>query len=221
MSKSNSTRSGCKDVFHAFLLKNACYAGFLEIPVIESIETVPNRIISFSKALRTNDYDQWVCFYEDDALFERVWNNPRKYLPILSKFRGIITPDFSLYYDMPLAMQIWNIFRSRALGHWFQNNGIKVIANIRWGDRRTHFICCLGAPKHSIIAVGSVGCIKVMINRMLFVAGLEYIVKHLKPNTIIVYGTAPDFIFDKYRQLGITILQFDSETAKVFSGGDA
>ena len=30
LSERNSTRSGCKDVFHAFLVKNATYAGELK-----------------------------------------------------------------------------------------------------------------------------------------------------------------------------------------------
>ena len=30
LSERNSTRSGCKDVFHAFLVKNATYDGDLE-----------------------------------------------------------------------------------------------------------------------------------------------------------------------------------------------
>ena len=34
MSSINSTRSGCKDVFHAFLVKNATYGGNLEIPCL-------------------------------------------------------------------------------------------------------------------------------------------------------------------------------------------
>ena len=29
--------------------------------------------------------------------------------------------------------------------------------------------------------------------------------------TIVVYGTAPNEIFDQYREMGIEILQFDSE----------
>lgn len=221
MSKINGTRSGCKDVFHAFLLKSANYAGTLEIPVIHTTNTTPNKLIPFSKAMRSDDYNQWVCFYEDDALFERLWNNPKKYLPKLAKFNGVITPDFSLYRDMPLIMQLWNIFRSRALGHWFQENGINVVVNIRWGDRRTHFITCLGVPKYSTIAIGSLGCVKQLEDRQHFVEGLDYIVKKLKPKTIVVYGATPDYIFEKYKKQGIRILQCNSETAKAHKAGDA
>ena len=75
--------------------------------------------------------------YEDDAAFERLWSRPERYLPILKRYAGVIAPDFSLYRDMPLVMQQWNVYRSRAIAHWLQENGIPVIANVRWGDRRT------------------------------------------------------------------------------------
>ena len=115
MSKENSTRTGCKDVFRAFLVKNARYAGDLEIPCIEAEDQLPTRLIPFSKAFGSKDYDAWVHFYEDDVGFERLWNQPNKYMPILKKYAGVISPDFSVYRDMPLVMQQWNIYRSRAM----------------------------------------------------------------------------------------------------------
>lgn len=62
-----------------------------------------------------------------------------------------------------------------------------------------------------IIAVGSHGCIKLLQERPYFINGLDYAVRTLCPKIIIVYGTAPDYIFDKYRKQGIKILQFDSD----------
>lgn len=210
MSKENMLRNGCKDVFHSFLVRTAQYDGHLEIPIIQPQDAIPNRLITFSKCLSCRDYDQWICFYEDDVVFERIWNSPEKYLPILSKFNGVITPDFSLYRDMPLVMQLWNIYRGRAIGHWLQDNGINVIPNIRWGDERTYEACCFGVPRNSIIAVGSHGCIKLVKERRQFAEGLDYVVKKLRPTSIIVYGTAPDSIFGKYKQDGIQVFQFDS-----------
>ena len=101
MSKINSIRSGCKDVFHAFLVKNATYDTKLEIPCLRPENMVPEKLIPFSKAIGSKEYDCWVHFYEDDVAFERIWNKPNKYLPILGKFKGVITPDLSIYRDMP------------------------------------------------------------------------------------------------------------------------
>lgn len=211
MSKINGTRTGCKDVFHAFLVKNAKYDTNLEIPCIKPENIIPNRLVSFSKAVSGNDFDCFVHFYEDDANFERLWNSPQKYLPILKKYQGVITPDFSVYRDMPLVMQQWNTYRNRAIGCWLQDSGIPTITNVRWGDERTYPFCCAGAPNGSIIAIGSHGCIKLLQERNHFINGLDYSVKMLSPKIIIVYGTAPDYIFDKYRNQGIEILQFDSD----------
>ena len=213
MSKINSTRSGCKDVFRAFLVKNAQFASDLEIPCIAPETSLPQRMIPFSKAISSTDYDQWVHFYEDDVNFERIWNNPRKYLPILKKFDGVISPDFSVYRDMPLVMQQWNIYRGHAIGHWLQEHSIPLIANVRWGDERTYKLSCAGVATEGTIAVGSHGCIKLAKEREYFSAGLAYVIKTLKPKVIIVYGTAPDSVFGKYRRAGITILQFDSSYA--------
>ncbi len=211
MSKVNGARSGCKDVFHAFLVKNAEYDGELEIPKIRTSCDIPNRVILFSKAIRSKDYDQWVCFYEDDVSFERIWNNPIRYLPILKKFKGVISPDFSLYRDMPLVMQQWNVYRSHAIASWLNENGIPVIPNIRWGDERSFDFCCLGIEHNSTIAIGSHGCIKLLSEREWFARGLDYVVKKVRPKIIAVYGTDPDYIFDKYKRNGIRIVHLDTD----------
>ena len=215
MSKINSARKGCKDVFNAFMISTATYAGAFEFPRLKPGYQVPGQLIAFSKAISCKEYGQWVHFFEDDYLFERLWNNPRKYLPILKKYQGVILPDFSLYRDMPLVMQLWNIFRSRVIGNWLQNNGVKIIPNIRYGDHRTYQICCNGIARHSVIAVGSHGNMKNKEDREIFLKGLEIVVKILEPSVIIVFGTAPDRYFGKYKNAGIKIVQFDSDYAIV------
>ena len=159
ISSMHCTRKGCKDVFHAFLVKNATYDSPLEIPCLKAETRTPKRLIAFSKAAHSTETDAWVHFYEDDIAFERLWNRPKTYLPVLQKFKGVISPDFSVYRDMPLVMQQWNIYRSRALAHWLQENGVPVIPNIRFSDDRTFELACAGISRHAVIAIGSHGCI--------------------------------------------------------------
>lgn len=211
MSAQNSTRPGCRDVFHAFLVKNARYDGELEIPCIKPESKIPIRLISFSKALHSTDFEAWIHFYEDDISFERIWNRPNVYLRILKRFAGVISPDFSLYRDMPLVMQQWNTYRGKAIGHWMQENNIAVIPNIRFADERSYNFCCAGVEYGSTIAVGSHGCIKIKTEREYFRRGIEFVAQALCPQTVIVYGTAPDDIFQPMREQGTRILQFDSE----------
>lgn len=205
----------CKDVFNAFLVSDSDYDGEFEIPVINSTNERPNKLIPFSKSLTAKNFDCWVHFYEHDYKFIRVWDNPRKYLARLKKFNGIITPDFSLYRDMPLNMQIFNTYMGKALGHWWQSNGLNVIPNVRFADERSYKFCCDGVPKHSIISVGSLGCMRKLQEREIFKRGLEFVTHYLEPSCIVVYGSAPEEIFKCCRESEVEILQFDSEISQV------
>lgn len=200
-----------KDVFHAFLAKNAHFVGELEVPTISTSNFLPNKLILFSDMRQSKDHDSWVCFYEDDWRFECLWNNPNRYLPVLKKFKGVISPDYSLYSDMPLVLQHYNHYRNRLLAHWLIENGIEVIPNVRWGDERTYDLACLGVESESTIAVGTHGCVKSRLYKNEFIAGLDYVVEKLRPKNIVVYGSAPSKIFCLAKMFGINVLQFDSQ----------
>jgi len=53
-----------------------------------------------------------VHFFEDDYRFDEVWNNPSKYVSKLKAFRQVLSPDFSQYVDMPVVLQIYNVYRN-------------------------------------------------------------------------------------------------------------
>ena len=221
MSKNNSTRSGCRDVFHSYLVSEASYDGELEIPVLLPSDKLPNRLISFSKAMGTDDYDQWVHFYEDDGGFERVWNRPGYYLPKLKQFSGVVTPDFSLYRDMPLVMQQWNTYRGKALGHWWQTQGLTVLPNVRTADARSFRFSCYGVPKNAPICIGTHGCLRIRKDRELFKEGLSYVINKLRPSHIVFYGAAPEDILEICSRGNVMVLQFSSEFALSRKGVDA
>lgn len=204
------------DVFHSFLVEKADYDGYFELPKIRTSSQLPDSVITFSKAMAKtwNDFDCWVMFYEHDVNFERLWHNPKQYLAKLKKFKGIISPDFSLYRNMPLCMQMWNTYRGRAIAVWLQNNGVEIIPNVRFNDERTYEFCFDGIEKFKTVAVGTHGCIKNRIDKDYFKDGLAEVVRRLSPRTIIVYGAAPDDIFKKYRDASINIMPFESEFSK-------
>lgn len=90
MKKLNKDRAGCKDVFKTFLFEGVCFSGKYDLPIIKEEHSIPRKCIKFSDALREkNDFNQWVMFYEDDFLFERIWNNPKRYLHILKNMKEL------------------------------------------------------------------------------------------------------------------------------------
>ena len=204
------------DVFHSFLVENAEYEGFFELPKLKTSRQLPKKVVPFSKAISSKwkDYDCWVAFYEDDFKFERLWRNPKQYLKKLKKFQGVISPDFSLFRNMSLSMQLWNTYRGRALARWLEENGIPIIPNVRWNDERTYLFCFDGIEKNKTVAIGTHGCLKKKNDKEYLKKGLAVLVEKLSPKTIIVYGAAPDSIFQPYREKGIQILVFESEFSK-------
>ena len=212
----NNEKFNKYDVFHAFLVENAEFDGYIELPVINTSDELPEKVVTFSKAMSKSwsDFECWVVFYEHDKEFERLWNNPKQYLDKLKKFKGVISPDFSLYRNMPLVMQMWNTYRGRSLAVWLQNNDVEIIPNVRFGDERTFSFCFDGVEENKTVAVGTHGCIKRKEDRIFFKVGLARMVQRLSPKTIIVYGSVPDNIFKSYKDMGINIISFESEFSK-------
>ena len=148
------------DVFNAELIKNARLVGQYDFPLLSKSISIATKAVPFDKASITKDRNQWVHFYIYDQRFERIWREPKRYLPMLKSYQGVISTDFSVYTAMPLSMQIWNTYRNRALAFWLQENGVDIIPNVQWGDERSYSFCFDGIPKGSTVAVSTNGCIK-------------------------------------------------------------
>lgn len=97
--------------------------GEYELPPLEPCDVKPHDLISFNFCKTATDFNCGVHFCIDDYQFERVWNEPHKYVDLLKKFECVVCPDFSVYIDMPYPMKLWNIYRSRALGFFWQPKG--------------------------------------------------------------------------------------------------
>ncbi len=120
----------------------------------------------------------------DDYRFDGnygIWNNMNSYLHFkkgfnykkMENFYAIICPDYSLYGDMPRIMQIWNIYRSRAVGCYLSKMGFKVIPNIRWTDCKSYSYAFKGVEKGSIVSVGTLGCSKMIKDKIMFLNGFK------------------------------------------------
>lgn len=201
-----------KDVFNAFLLEGAEFDGKYEFARIKGFDKqLPESLIPFDQSICLRNYDQWVHFYLHDDKFMRLWRNPKRYLPILKRFRGVISPDFSVYWDMPLYQQIENTAHNRALGYWLEKNGIPVIPNARWGNEESYEFCFDGIPKNTTVAVGTHGCLQNLMTRAYFTEGLSVMIDRLEPTAIVVYGYTPKDIFEPIEERGIKIIQFDNQ----------
>ena len=195
------------DGFRADLVRTAEFASVFEIPVIKAPMEfiIPRDTIPFSLRKQTKDYSEFVVFYEHDVRFADVLLATDDYLDELRNFPGVVSPDCSLYRDMPLVLQIANTYMNRAVGHYLQSQGIYVIPNVRWGDERSYTTAVLpekfafaGIAKHSIVSIGTYGCIQGRENKHYFREGLRAMLDELQPKIVLVYGSMPDEVFGEF-----------------------
>lgn len=190
--------------FRVSLVETAFFEGKFEIPRIDPPDeiTLPQGMVPFSLRARSENHQDFVCFYENDVNFREILTNTEEYVEELRLFPGIISPDCSLYIDAPLCVQIADIYLSRAVGYYLQSQGLYVVPNVRWGDERTYTeqylgerVAFQGVARHSIVSIGTYGQIKKAESKRYFREGLVAMLDALEPEVVLVYGPMPDIIF--------------------------
>lgn len=197
MNKDKKRKAIIDDGMNPELVKGADFDGYLGIPMLKKSDEliIPTGIVPFTYRNSVDDNLASIGFYEMDTDFADILVHPEEYVDEL-KGRIVITPDCSLYRDMPLAAQITNVYRNRAIGVFLQKNGVYVIPQIRWGNSLTYTtevlpekVAFLGVPKHSILAIGNYGCFKSREDKEQFRAGLTAMLETLEPEIVLVYGS--------------------------------
>ena len=169
--------------------------GFFQIPKLKATDWIPEDLIGFNYVLNKPDYTKGVHFFLDDYQFERVWNRPSMYADKLEKFDCVLTPDFSLYTDMPFAMQVWNVYRSRLIGSYWQDLGMTVIPTVSWSTHDSYNFCFDGLPQNGTVAISTVGVMKDKKAKELFYDGLDEMIARIHPKYILIWGQKIDYNF--------------------------
>ena len=68
--------------------------------------------------------------------------------------------------------------------------------------------------KHSIVAIGTYGCIRTADDKREFRAGLDAMMETLEPEIVLVYGPMPKPIFGPYAHAA-TFKQYDDWTSRI------
>lgn len=213
-----------RDVFNGRLLKGVKTVGYYEIPKILGTNSVPDRLIAFSEAVSKKarpDKAAWVHFYEDDYRFTRFWINPERYLDRLAANGGVISPDHSLYRNMPIAQQIGHTYQNQLLGAWLQTVKVDVIANVRLSGAGSIPYALAGIPHGSTLAIGLSGCTKQKENRGHVIAEIKMIVDFCRPTALVVYGSHQYGVLDYPRAVGVAVHVFKPDSRRRSKSRDA
>lgn len=186
-----------------------------DIPKLKSdkITTIPEPIQVYCGDGRTIDTDYpgfWLfikgCYHEKvdctngilsfygwDDKFEAAWSNTIEYTEKIQKkqYLAAITPNFTIIDGEPRAWQIWQTYRNRWVGRFFQEAGLLIIPDITWTNSDSYEFAFLGIEK-------GVSCVSIQtqninlsdaVNKAMVEDGMAEMIKRLEPQSIFIYGS--------------------------------
>lgn len=99
-------------------------------------QPLPDGEIGLVACSRTNRHDtpenyrKGVHFFVDDYRFQKFRSNVESNLETYSRYRFLLSPDFSRYREMPEWQMIEAIGMNRWCGAYWQSLGLHVIASV-------------------------------------------------------------------------------------------
>ena len=190
--------------------------GKYNMPILKPVDYVPKRMMGFNYAKTSTDYEATLHFYLDDYQFERIWNSPMQYLPLLAKFDACLTPNYSIYLDYPEAAKIWNTWRSRLMGQVMQDYGITTIPIVYWSTESSYDWAFDGLPENSTLSINDFNRTHEE-SRRLWDEGVKELIRRKRPTRILLYGTTKqqkcDFDFGD-----IEVIYYQNEIYKRMRG---
>lgn len=184
-------------------------AGFYEMPIIRKSTFIPSDLIGFNYALNSKNKRAGIHCFVDDYQFERLWNNPDAYIETIAGYECFLSPDFSLYLDMPMATKVWNIYRSRLIGQYYQDHGLEVIPTVSWAEPETFAFCFDGIEVGATVAVSTIGVKRNEYAQKLWQQGMDEMIKTIKPSNILLYGGMVE-----YNYKGIPIFEYKNHVTE-------
>lgn len=126
-------------------------------------------------------------FFLSDEKIKTYFSHPFRTEQVLSHFDCSIGIDFSMTKEMCHPQKINSSFLNKLWAAWLQSRGHNVIPNVSFPSEIYEDYWLEGWPKHSVIAVSSVG-VPTHGDYEIWLAGMERIWKELAPLHVLRYG---------------------------------
>lgn len=183
------------DVMKEYLITDAELDGQFQVPMLPKANLVPNRGIDFvsskSRSLKGHK-DLTVNFYIDDKSFLQVWNQPDQYIEHLKCFHSVCSPDFTIAYGMPTALNIYNLYRNHALGYYWNMMGVNIIPSVNIISTKDMPWIFDGTPRRSVVSCCTNGRVRSKSARMEFCENFKEMLDTIEPTKVVIVGIVPD-----------------------------
>ena len=131
--------------------------------------------------------DKTIHFFTYDWNFENVFDKPEKGMEKLDQYYALLSPEFSLYWDMPKAVQIYNTFKNRWCGAFWQKMGKIVIPTVCCAGEESYDFCFDGIEEGSVVAISTY---RREQYKQEILRSYNKMLEVIKPTAIIIYGEA-------------------------------
>lgn len=186
--------------------------GFYGMPILPRCDLVPANLYPYDKRkhFQPDGTTQAYHFFMDDAFFEQLWLRPLATLPPLLKAGATITPDFSLYTDWEMAIQIMQTYKTRWLGALWVSQGLQVIPSVSWSTRSSFEFAFDGLPSGGTFAIATMELAEPEAKQP-FQEGLEAFLSRCSPDNLLVYGKGLKAIIEPTcAKYGCQVIRFAS-----------
>lgn len=120
---------------------------------------------------------------------ENIYSHLKRMIESILVFKGIISPDFSLYPEMSEIEKIYNCRKSRVVAYYMQELGLNIIPSLAWSCKGDFEWCLDGIPPNSSVAISTNGCKSESYSKKIFIDGVKEIQERLKPSNLIICGS--------------------------------
>lgn len=159
-----------------------------EMPIVRAYTgDIPSDIRGIHRAAPQQLYHLAPHFYFEDKRILQYWAKPFETERLLSRFKVSIGIDFSMTNEMTRPQKIYASFLNKLWVTWLQSRGHNVIPNVSFPDEWWKNYWIEGWPKHSVIAVSSVGITR-HGNPEEWKKAMNRIREELQPLHILRYG---------------------------------
>lgn len=149
-----------------------------KIDLLGYVKTKPNDEENKNKTIH---------FFTYDWNFESVFDKPEKAMEKLDQYYALLSPEFSLYWDMPKAVQIYNTFKNRWCGAFWQKMGKIVIPTVCCAGEESYDFCFDGIEEGSVVAISTY---RREQHKHEILKSYNKMLEVIKPSAVIIYGEA-------------------------------
>lgn len=125
------------------------------------------------------------CYVHDHVL-EFLWKNHHNYFENVLCGDFAISPDFTVYLDAPLVLAVYQVWRSRSIARFWQENGVFVIPTIHWSRTEINEHLFKGLENCEVVAIRTAkkGSEKAWLDAVLQFQEM------IKPKLVLQFGTS-------------------------------